>query len=141
LNLYLDTSVLVTALTSEVETIRVQHWLEAQNAKFLYISLWVETEFSSALAIKIRTGELAPDMRAVSLADFAALKSKSFTIVPVKEAHFSEAALLADQSTLGLRAADALHLAIILDIGATLCTLDKKFAAAAEALNAKVQIV
>ena len=36
------------------------------------------------------------------------------------------AARFADQHALGLRAADALHLAVCADLGATLCTLDRR---------------
>jgi uncharacterized protein len=80
LKIYLDTSVLVTALTSESATPRIQDWLEAQEPSSLHISLWVETEFSSALSMKIRKGELTLDMRAVSLSDFEDMKTHSLTL-------------------------------------------------------------
>jgi uncharacterized protein len=138
LKLYLDTSVLVTALTSESATPRVQDWLEAQEPSSLHISLWVETEFSSALSMKIRMGELTLDMRAVSLSDFENMKTHSLTLTDLKSSHFLAAAKLADNFALALRAPDALHLAIAMALGATLCTLDNKFAEAAASVGAKV---
>jgi uncharacterized protein len=136
--LYLDTSILVSALTAEKKSPRVQLWLEMQEPDSLHISLWVETELSSALSKKVREGELTPALRKFCLGGFAALKDVSLTVAPIKPKHFVSAARLVDASLLGLRAADALHLAVSMDIGATLCTLDKKFADAAGAVGVKV---
>jgi uncharacterized protein len=141
LRLYLDTAVLVSALTNEADTDRVLNWLGDQSGQPLFISHWVQTEFSSALALKFRMGKITSEYRAEALDRFATMKADSFKVARIADQHFTSAARMSDQSALGLRAGDALHLAIVLDIGATLCTLDKKFAAAAEALNAKVQIV
>ncbi|WP_408884429.1 PIN domain-containing protein [Komagataeibacter xylinus] len=41
MSLYLDTSVLVVALTNEEETTRMQDWLGAQAPEDLSISDWV----------------------------------------------------------------------------------------------------
>jgi predicted nucleic acid-binding protein len=40
-----------------------------------------------------------------------------------------------------LRAADALHLAIAKDIGATLCTFDKRLASAGKALGVSARLI
>jgi predicted nucleic acid-binding protein len=137
LNLYLDTSLLVAALTNEAESSRVQKWLSQQEPGSLAISNWVTTEFSSALAIKLRTGQIDSNHRADALAMFARLTAESFTILPVSDLQFRTAALFADQHTLGLRAGDALHLAICADQGATLCTLDHHLCEAGPALGVK----
>jgi len=47
------------------------------------------------------------------------------------------AARFADQHVLGLRAGDALHLAVCADLGATLCTLDQRLRHAGSALGVK----
>jgi uncharacterized protein len=48
---------------------------------------------------------------------------------------------LADQHALGLRAGDALHLAICTDHGATLCTLDRRLANAGSTLGVKAMLL
>jgi hypothetical protein len=81
----------------------------------LAISDWVATEFSSALSIKLRAGHIEPAHRADSLAMFARLTTNSFAVVPVSRLQFRTAAGFADQHRLGLRAGDALHLAVCAD--------------------------
>jgi predicted nucleic acid-binding protein len=129
--LYLDTSLLVAAFTNEAATERVQDWLGAQPVESLTISDWVTTEFSAALSIKLRNRELDVSHRADALALFARLSADSFTILPVARAQFLTAARFADQHAIGLRAGDALHLAICADRGATIYTLDRRLAEAA----------
>ena len=51
------------------------------------------------------------------------------------------AARFADQYELGLRAGDALHLAICVDHGATLCTLDRRLSGAGSALGVKTMLL
>src|SRR6266852_8811307 len=135
--LYLDTSLLVAALTNETETERMQRWLGQQRADDLAISDWVATEFSSALSIKLRTRQIEASHRADALATFTRLATDSFTVVPVSRLQFRTAARFVEQHVLGLRAADALHLAICADHGATLCTLDRRLSDAATVLGVK----
>jgi uncharacterized protein len=135
--LYLDTPLLVAAFTNEAETERIQHWLGRQPEDNLAISDWVATEFTSALSIKLRTGQIDANDRAEVLAKFAQLAADSLTVVPVSRLQFRTAARFADQHTLGLRAGDALHLAVCADHGATLCTLDRRLNDAGSLLGIK----
>src|SRR5712691_12722444 len=135
--LYLDTSLLVAALTREIKTAPVLAWLDDQEPAALAISEWVATEFSAALSIKLRTGQIEADGRAGALAAFAGLRAESLAVLPISGLHFRSAARFADQHALGLRAGDALHLAICADHGATLCTLDRRLSEAGAAVGVK----
>jgi uncharacterized protein len=135
--LYLDTSLLVATLTNEAETERMQSWLSQQPEGDLVISDWVATEFSSALSIKLRARHIEAAHRAEALAMFTRLATDSFVVVPVSRLQFRTAARFTDQHMLGLRAGDALHLAICADHGATLCTLDQRLSGAGSVLGVK----
>lgn len=132
---YVDTSVVVAALGNEPSTSSAQDWMAAQSPGALWISDWTITEFSSAQALKLRTGQIQPEHRADCLAEFARLVEESFVVVPVSSANFRTAAHFVDQHQTGLRAGDALHLAVCAQHGARMVTLDRTLAAAAITLG------
>jgi len=119
----------------------MQLWLSEQDPGELAISDWVVTEFSAALSIKLRTGQIESRHRADAHALFNRLTEESFGLLPITGAHFRTAARLADRHETGLRAGDALHLAIAFDHGATLCTLDRPLAAAGQELGVRTDLL
>lgn len=138
---YVDTSVLVAALVNEVRTDAAQQWLVEQPAGALLISDWVITEFSAALSMKLRNKELSLPQRNEVLALSAQLSENSFQLLPVSSRDFSTAARFADQFHTGLRAGDALHLAIAANHGATLHTLDKRMARIGQGLGVATELL
>lgn len=132
---YVDTSLLVAALLNEKSTPLAQRWLGGQPAGELAISDWVVTEFSAALSMKLRTGDLEQPQRNEVLAFFTRLKEASFHVLPVSRLDFQTAARFADQYSTGLRAGDALHLAIATHHGASLYTLDRRLVEIGQALG------
>lgn len=132
---YLDTSLLVAALTSEAMTRVAQRWLASQPAGSIAISDWVITEFSAALSIKLREKQIGAADRAEVLAAFARLADESLEVWPVTRADYRTAARFADLHASGLRAGDALHLAVSAERGAPICTLDRAMITAARSLG------
>ena len=132
---YLDTSLLVAALTHETMTRAAQHWLATRPAGSIAISDWVVTEFSAALSMKLREKRLGASDRADVLSAFALLAEESLEVWPVTRADVRTAVRFADQHASALRAGDALHLAISAERGAPICTLDRAMIAAARALG------
>lgn len=135
-SLYVDTSVLVSALTHETATDRAQHFLPSADPEELATSAWVVAEFSSAMSVKLRMGQIVLEHRNTVLAGFRRLMAETFEVLPVDAGGFTTAARFSDQYALGLRTGDALHLAIAAEHGATLVSLDKRLVEAGASLGA-----
>lgn len=122
--IYVDTSVLVAALTREPASMRAQVWMSDQDAGILAISHWTRVEFAAALRFKLATGQIDEGQRRAATTQFAEIASYALTLWRPETEDFEEAARLADSDTLALRGPDALHFAMAWRRGAVLCTLD-----------------
>lgn len=139
---YLDTSAVVSALVREPEVSgRVRAWLRSHGDDDLAISNWVITEVASALSIKVRTGELTLEQRADAMTEWQSLREGSLHHLAVSSDAFELAARFAGRHELGLRAGDALHLAVAAATGCTLVTLDRTMAKAAPELGVSVAAI
>ena len=136
--IYCDTSLLVSALTVEVHSTGAKSWLADQIAGDLCISNWVITEFSSAISLKMRRKEVTTQEHTKVLAHWRTFQMDHLSLLPVPHHAFDLAARFADQYQLGLRASDALHLAVASLGGHSLATLDKVMAEAAGAVGVMV---
>lgn len=133
--IYLDSSLIVSAITNETDTQAVVSWLGRQGANDLFISEWVVTEVMSALAMKVRAGLIDDDIRAKAKSGFRAMRDQGLHILDIEDAHFRHATVLINSCPVKLRAADALHLAVADRNGTSVCTLDLDMLSAAQALR------
>ncbi|QEE44388.1 type II toxin-antitoxin system VapC family toxin [Rhizobium sp. WL3] len=138
---YIDTSIIVALLAREPAAERVSAWLREQTPGSLHVSGWTMTEFSSALSLKLRTGQIDIEQKSTALAAFNRLVSRSLVVLPVASPDFHAAARLCDRSELGLRAGDSLHIAIAVRSGLPIVTLDKVMAAACSAIAHPAQFI
>ncbi len=129
---YLDTSLIVAALVREAGTEAAKAYLTAARDEFLLASRWAVTEFSSALALKVRTGTITAAEQTAALAMFRRFSAARLRLVDVEAKDFDTAAGLCNQVTAPLRAGDALHLAACKRTGARLATFDTGMADAAK---------
>ena len=136
--IYVDTSALVPAFIREPRSEAVLAWLETSGER-LVVSEWTITEFSSAAAIKARTGEIAPNLAKQARTRFLDFAQNHCSIALPQRAEFRRAAELAGDVNLKLRAGDALHLAIAEASKAEgiLC-LDETMATGAKTMGLKV---
>lgn len=142
MTLYLDSSVLVAALSNETASRDVRRWLQSSGAERFAISGWTVTEVSSALARKVRVGEFDHAMRLEALANFRRLIS-TYQIMDVIRLDFEKAADFIDREGSALKSGDALHLAVAVRSGCGLRTLDQGLAREGAALGhdvSKIQL-
>ncbi|MBU2839951.1 type II toxin-antitoxin system VapC family toxin [Acidithiobacillus thiooxidans] len=114
MSVYVDTSVLVAAHCSEKYTGLAQGWLEELSDAELIISTWTLLECESALAIKVRRQELDLSNQSAVLADIQAFADMYAPFPVPDEQDYGQARKFCRLAGCGLRAGDALHLALAL---------------------------
>jgi predicted nucleic acid-binding protein len=135
LMIYPDTSVLIALFSEEAETSAVERWYRVEFGP-LVISEWTVTEFFSAIGIKVRRKELSPAQGLATLEHFTETVTHSFRTVPVTPPDQRRAQAYLRRFEVGLRAGDALHLAVAANQAAKkIVSLDEQFVAAGKRLK------
>lgn len=134
--LYFDTSFLVPLVLREATSEEIVALVRDAAGNKLAISQWSLVEYSSVIARLVRMGELTPAEGASAIAEFEALVERSFVVLLPSRNDFDLARQYVRRFETGLRAGDALHLAIANNGGATaIYSLDKTFLSAGKMLN------
>ena len=138
--LYVDTCVLLAVLTPEVHSLTATAFL-AEALVPLAISSWSVTELHSTLGLKVRTKALSQAQAEAVLQGFERSLAPGLLVLEPEAQDFRNANACLRGWTTTLRAADALHLAIASGRGASLCSLDEPFVAAAQQLGLEAQLL
>ena len=121
MNYYYDASALVANYHEEAGSRRVESLLAELGARHV-ISRFGYLEVQSAFALKVRTGEIAEgDFLLLRRRFRSDVNQKQLVVVRLLRRHFdrTEKLLLAHSLRDRLRTADALHLAVALDLRAS----------------------
>ena len=134
--LYFDTSFVAPLVVLEETSARVAEFVRTLPAGQLTISQWTRVELSSVLGIRVRMGRLKPKEAIEADDRFEATTKRSFAILLPTRDDFDRARAFLRQYKLGLRAGDALHLAIASNNNAeTIYSLDKTMLKAGRSLG------
>src|SRR5262249_35204623 len=87
-------------------------FLQRQDQLQLSTSHWTRVEFCSGTARHVRTKTLTPGEATIAIADFESKISPGFTLLPIASPDCELAREFLQRYETGLRAGDALHLAI-----------------------------
>jgi uncharacterized protein len=110
--IYLDTSFLAPFYIQEATSTSVETILLNIPTEQLAISDWTIVEFTSLVSRRVRMSELNLEQMEAVINSFKEDVAQSYTVFTVTTADFILAAEFIQQWETGLRAGDALHLAI-----------------------------
>lgn len=133
---YFDTSFLAPLILPEATSEPVADFLDGLPADALAISHWTRVEFASLLAREVRMGGLDAVSAREAASRFETMVAESFVVLLPNRDDFDLARDWLGHYETGLRAADALHLAIAGNRNAdAIYSLDKLMIAAGKTLN------
>jgi predicted nucleic acid-binding protein len=137
--IYFDTSFLVPLVLPEATSEQIAAVIRELPADQLAVSHWTRVEFSSAVAREVRMGGLDASAAARADARFEAMVRDSFAVLLPTAADFDLARRYLARFETGLRAGDALHLAIASNQSAeTIYSLDQALVRAGAILSLPV---
>ena len=133
---YFDTSFLVPLILPEATSEPIAGFFENLPADDLAVSHWTRVEFASLLAREVRMGHLDTAAAHEAGSRFEMMVEESFVVLLPNRDDFDRARDWLDHFETGLRAGDALHLAIARNHGAdAIYSLDKLMIAAGKKLG------
>jgi predicted nucleic acid-binding protein len=138
LTCYLDSSVVLPTLVKEPASAAVDAFMSTVAQEML-VSDFAAAEVASALSRLVRMGRLQASDGAACLTDFDVWRAAMTTAPEINAADVRLAGAYVRRFDLGLRAPDALHVAIARRLDVALVTLDRRMAAAAGELGVTVE--
>jgi predicted nucleic acid-binding protein len=137
LRVYLDASVVVPLFTRDASTDRARQYLRTARPA-LVLSDFGAAEFASAVARKVRAGDLSADDGQAAFATFDAWVAGEVGRAQTSPTDIAAAESFIRRLDLTLRAPDAIHIAMAIRLGATLATFDRAMEASARTLGCAV---
>ena len=137
MSLYFDTSVLVALFVIDPSSARAEAFLSA-HLEICVVSDFGSAEFSSAVARRIRTRDLTRDDGQLAFSNFDSWVARSAHRQEITTADIGAANRILRRLDVNLRTPDAIHIAIVQRLEATLVTFDRIMAASARALRVAV---
>jgi predicted nucleic acid-binding protein len=139
--LYFDTSFLAPLILPEATSDKIAAFVRRLPAEEFSVSQWTRVEFSSLIAREVRMGGLDTQAAVRADARFEAMLDESFSILLPDADDFGLAKRYLGRFETGLRAGDALHLAIAENHrAAAIYSLDKMLLKAGEILQLPVSM-
>lgn len=134
--LYFDTSFIAPLYIPEPNSDEVRQLTYNLAQQYIAISEWTCVEFSSMVARRVRMRQLGESAAQGLLTAFERISHTQFAVLTPSQADYRLADLLLRNFTTGLRAGDALHLAIAKNHGAShIYSLDQGLIKAAAMLG------
>ena len=137
MSIYLDASVLVALLMVDAFMARADAFFR-ENTPVLIVSDFAATEFASAVARRVRTGDITADEARSGFSAFDTWTARATLREETMSAESRTAEMFLRRLDLTLRTADALNIAIAQQIRAALVTFDQRMAANARMLGIPV---
>lgn len=137
--LYFDTSFLAPLYIPEPNSDEVRQLVYTLSRQTIAISEWTCVEFSSMVARRVRMKELSDGAAQGLLDAFERISRSQFVVLTPSQMDYRQAESFLRHFASGLRAGDALHLAIVRNHGAErIYSLDKGLIKAAGTLDIPV---
>ena len=139
--IYIDTSLVVSLHVTEVRSYSAVSWFERRVGDVFLISDWTDVEVASALSRKVRSGKITEEQRQRAADAYAVMRDGLFQRLTIAPGNYQRAVEMLQEPSTGLRAGDALHLAVAEAHGASVASLDATLMHAANRFGLAVELI